>query len=511
MSTSEDVDVMVVGSGFGGAVAALRLAQRGISVTMLERGKRWPLTPEQNTFSSLESPDGRSAWLSDVSVLGDAKPIDRSLGVLELVLGDGIAAFAGAGVGGGSLVYAGVLIEPPRELFGGIFGDLVRHDQMRPYFARVRSVMKPEPVPRKILARPEYAGARTWLELGREAGLPTERVDMGVDWRVVADELDGNRVPSISAGDFWYGNNSGAKRSLDRTYLHRAERTGRLRLVTHQNVVSVSGEPGGPFRVVADQLADDGEVVRQRHYVVRRLLLCAGSLGTSRLLTRAKGRGELPFLDPSIGSRWGNNGDFFSAVAGVSSRVRPNLGGTAPVIIRDLENPVMPTVVECFSDWTRDGRTGEVASIGMAPVPARGGFTYDEVADDVTLHWPGGDPDIRRVVEAGTKTYERVAEAGGPDCGRREPVHSLAFGMGGHRPHPDPEPTPIDASATAHPLGGVPLGMATDAVGRVRGYPGLYVLDGSLVPGQTGCANPALTIAALAERNIDCILHEDLR
>jgi cholesterol oxidase len=83
--------------------------------------------------------------------------------------------------------------------------------------------------------------------------------------------------------------------------------------------------------------------------------------------------------------------------------------------------------------------------------------------------------------------------------------------MSGRRPRPDPEPTPIDASATAHRLGGVPLGLATDAVGRVRGYHGLYVLDGSLVPGQTGCANPALTIAALAERSIERILHEDLR
>jgi cholesterol oxidase len=500
---------MIIGSGFGGAVTALRLAQQGIKAVMLERGQRWPLTPQQNTFSSLQSPDGRSAWLSDVAILGDPKPIDRFIGVLQLVLGQGIAAFAGAGVGGGSLVYAGVLLQPPKVLFERIFGSSVEYDEMEDlYFKRVRSVIEPSPVPHRVLHHPEYAAARTWQELGDRAGLPTQLLDLGVDWRIVEKELTGQRVRSVIAGDFWYGNNSGAKLSLDRNYLRLAEESGLLDIVTKHNVSSVRTGPGGRFVVTADEIEDDGSVIAQRQYVVGKLFLAAGSIGTSKLLVRARACGWLPDLNPMVGTHWGNNGDFFSALDGLPPNVRPNLGGTAPVLIQDLDNPVLPTAVECFADWTREGHRGVVPSIGMSPIPAKGSFAYDAATDDVVLTWPSNDPDILRAKQAGEATYERLAEAGGPDCLRREPVRSLAYGMHAHHPL-DPETTPIDASATAHPLGGVPLDAATDNIGTVRNHPGLYVVDGALVPGNTGCANPALTIAGLAERNIERIIERD--
>jgi cholesterol oxidase len=512
MKKSESVDVMIIGSGFGGAVTALRLADRGIKTVMLERGKRWPVTAKQDTFSSLQNPDGRSAWLSDTSILGTPKPIDRFIGVLELVLGTGIAAFAGAGVGGGSLVYAGALVQPPRVLFERIFGSRVDYDEMDDvYFDRVRSVIKPGVIPRQILARDEYAAGRAWLQLGRQAGLPTELVQHAVDWGVVAKELGGERVPSVIAGDFWYGNNSGAKLSLDRNYLRKAEKSGLLDIVTQHDVRSVQTAPKGRFLVTADEIDDHGSVVGQKAYVVRKLFLGAGSIGTSKLLVGSKGRGHLPRLNDKVGTQWGNNGDFFSALDGLGPEVRPNLGGTVPVIIRDLDNAVTPTSVECFADWTKEGQQGVVSSIGMATIPAKGSFAYDAVSDSVILTWPNTDPEILKATEAGAATYERLAEAGGPDCQRREPVSSLAYGARGHH-HVDPldaGTTPIDASATAHPLGGVPLGSATDNVGRVRNYPGLYVVDGALVPGNAGCSNPALTIAALAERNIERIIEKD--
>jgi cholesterol oxidase len=520
---SEPVDVLIIGSGFGGAVTALRLAQAGISSVMLERGQRWPLTPTQDTFSSLTSPDGRSAWLSDVALLGPPKPIDRFVGVLELTLGDGIAAFSGAGVGGGSLVYAGALVQPPRSLFRRIFGNGVDFDEMDEiHYPRVRRVIGAEPIPGRILERREYAAARAWARLGRDAGLPVELIDMAIDWRVVRKELDGDRVPSVIAGDFWYGNNSGAKLSLDRNYLRRAEASGRLTIEAQQNVASIQEGPDGRYLVTADEIADDGTVLRTRCYAARRLFLGAGSLGTSKLLVRARGRGWLPGLNADVGTRWGNNGDFFSALSGLSGRVRPDLGGTAPVIVRDLDNPIMPTGVECFADWTGEGQTGSVSSVGMAPIAPKGTLTYDPGTDAVTLRWPGTDPEIAAAVAAGGATYARMAAGsdGGPGhpggCFRSEPVLAAAYG-----PHDggaaaaeiadlDAETNPVDASATAHPLGGVTLDAATDNVGTVRGYPGLYVVDGALIPGNTGCANPALTIAALAERNIERILERDL-
>jgi cholesterol oxidase len=509
MTTSEQTDVVIIGSGFGGAVAALRLTERGIRTVVIERGKRWPVTPQQDTFSSLQAPDGRSAWLSDMAVLGDPKPIERFVGVLELIVGNGIAAFAGAGVGGGSLVYAGALVQPPRVLFDRIFDGRVDYDEMADvYFQRVRRLIEPTPAPHWILHHPEYAAARTWLELGYRADLPTHLIDLALDWHIVHKELTGGRVPSVSAGEFWYGNNSGAKLSLDRNYLRLAEESGYLDIVTQQIVQSVRSGPEGRFVVTTDEIDDNGSVLGQHEYVVRQLFLGAGSIGTSRLLVRARERGWLPYLNEAVGTQWGNNGDFFSAIDGVAQGVRPNLGGTAPVLIQDLDNAINPTAVECFADWTREGQRGVVASIGMSPVPAKGSFTYDPATDEVTLTWPNSDPDILRAAEAGAVTYDRLAEAGGPDCRRREPVLPLAYGMPAHQ-QLDPDTTPVDASATAHPLGGVPLDVATDNIGRIRQYPGLYVADGALVPGNTGCANPALTIAALAERNLERIIEQD--
>ncbi len=496
---SEAIDVMIIGSGFGGAVTALRLAELGIHTVMLERGRRWPVTREQNTFSSLQDPDGRSAWLSDVALLGEAKPIDKYIGVLELVLGNGIASLAGAGVGGGSLVYAGALYQPSRALFKSIFADSVDYHEMDAiYYPRVRSVIDPQPIPFDILARPEYAAARKWWQLGRNAGLRTKLIELGVSWHAVWEELQGIRKPSVIAGEFWYGNNSGAKRSLDRNYLRHAERHGHLEILTQQNVSAIRKGPDGRYLVLVDEIDTDGAVLARRQYVVKKLFMAAGSLGTSRLLVKAKAKNDLPELNDAVGKYWGNNGDFFSSLSGFGRHIKPNLGGPVPVAIEDPFNSLLPTTVECYADWSLEGETGTISSVGMSVPPPKGRFIYDKTTDDVVLNWPGNDPDIQRVTQAGEATYHRLANAWGL-TDRVSPVrpgHCLTH-------------APVTASVTAHPLGGVVLGRATDNIGRVRNHRGLYVVDGALIPGHTGCTNPALTIAALAERNIERIINRD--
>ncbi len=499
---SEPIDVMIIGSGFGGAVTALRLAEQGIHAVMLERGKRWPLTQAQNTFSTLQNPDGRSAWLSEVALLGEPKPINKFIGVLELILGQGIASLAGAGVGGGSLVYAGALYQPPQFLLSKAFGKSVDYNEMDAiYYPRVRSVIQPRPIPRRILAQPEYAAARTWWHLGRHAGLTTKLLDLGISWETVWDELQGTRVPSVISGEFWYGNNSGAKLSLDKNYLRYAEGTGYLDIVTQQNVTAIQAGPDGRYVVIANEIDSNGAVLSQRKYVVKKLFMASGSIGTSKLLVRAKARDWLPALNSDVGKHWGNNGDFFSQLTDLNTRIKPHQGGTVPIVIEDHQNPIAPTSVECYADWSLEGQTGVIASVGMSTPPAKGFFTYDQASDDVVLSWPGADPDIAKIVDAGTDTYEKIAAAWG--------LHkrSVRRTKSGHCAMP----APVTASVTAHPLGGVVLDRATDNIGAVKNYDGLYVIDGALVPGHTGCANPALTIAALAERNIERIIARDFR
>lgn len=119
---SDFVPAVVIGSGFGGSVAALRLGQAAIDTVVLERGRRWPIREDGNTFATFENPDGRAYWLREQT--GEAalgmpqlvKPIDRYVGVLEIVEGNGIYIGAGAGVGGGSLVFNALIVKPARVI-----------------------------------------------------------------------------------------------------------------------------------------------------------------------------------------------------------------------------------------------------------------------------------------------------------------------------------------------------------------------------------------------------------
>lgn len=497
---SEPVDVMILGSGFGGAVTALRLAEQGIHTVMLERGKRWPVTATQDTFSSLVNPDGRSAWISDFAILGEPIKIDKYIGVLELTMGNGIASLSGAGVGGGSLVYAGALYQPTRALFDNAFGGSVRYDEMDSiYYPRVKSVMKPSPIPQSVLAQPEYNAARMWKNLGDRAGLTTKLLELGVTWNMIQEELRGTRVPSITAGEFWYGNNSDAKFSLDKNYLKYAEESGYLQIETQQNILAIQQGPDNRYIVIANEIDTNGSFVRERKYVVKKLFIAAGSIGTSKLLVKSKAKGWLPNLNNEVGRYWGNNGDFFSQLAGMRDPIQPNLGGPVTISIEDYNNPIAPVTVECYADWRFAGVNGLIPSIGMSTSPAVGYFSYDAGIDDVILNWPLNNPDVTKLAEAGAVTYNKIADAWGVGKPLVRKVKSGHIGI----------TTPVAGGVTAHPLGGAVINRATDNFGRVKNHNGLYVCDGALVPGNTGCTNPALTIAALAERNIEQVLARD--
>ena len=120
------------------------------------------------------------------------------------------------------------MIPPTRALFDQVFGGAVDYDQMaQVYYPRVRSILSnPSPIPADVLATSYYDATRYFLAEGQQAGLPTHLLDLNVFWDVVRQEIAGTRVPSAINGEFWYGNNSGAKNTLDRNYLAQAEESG---------------------------------------------------------------------------------------------------------------------------------------------------------------------------------------------------------------------------------------------------------------------------------------------
>src|SRR6185436_1071607 len=233
-----------------------------------ERGRHWPIRPDGNTFATFEQPDGRAYWLRDrtgEAILGLPqleKPIDRYAGVLQVVEGNGMFVGAGAGVGGGSLVFNAIIVQPRRELFERVLPRQVDfHEMDEVYYPRVRRIIGSAPLPGDILATEYYRSSRVSFDQARSAGFPTRPVELAVDWDIVRDEIAGRRVPSAIAGQSFYGLNSGAKNSLDRNYIAMAEATGHVEVLPLHNVVAIEQGHGDRYAVTALRISDDGSVV----------------------------------------------------------------------------------------------------------------------------------------------------------------------------------------------------------------------------------------------------------
>ncbi len=478
---------LVIGSGFGGSVAALRLAEAGIPVTLLERGRRWEITPEGDTFASMRAPDERCGWLANATPIGLSTRIGRYAGVAERFQGENIDAVLGAGVGGGSLVYAGMMVQPPRDLFASVFPAEVSYDEMLArWYPAVEAELPSSPVPEDVFAAEPYRATRLFVQHAEAAGLNVEHNRLAIDWDLVRAELSGELLPEATAGDYIYGLNSGAKGSLDRSYLARAEATGLVEIRPLHQVTEIAVDPSGGYRVRCERIDERGEVIERLTFRAPALFLAAGSIHTTRLLVEARARGDLSALDASVGSHWGHNGQHIHMRSDIGAEVGPYQGGPPTAVVRDFDNPVAPVTVE-------HGAAAFGYECGCMICPSSslndglGGLEWDASEGRTVLRWDSANGET--AVRAGEwVTAQMNAQTGGrlgplPGSSRR---------------------------ATFHPLGGVVMGRAADVFGRVHGYRGLYVVDGALIGGSTPTANPAWTIAANAERCMATLIAEDL-
>ncbi|AOD21801.1 cholesterol oxidase [Rhodococcus sp. p52] len=484
----EHSEVVVVGSGFGASVAALRLAEAGNRVTMLERGMRWPRDPHREIFTTDLLADGRGYHHRTHFTGPTGIPVvcDDFAGVLDVVDYPNMSVWRGAAVGGGSIVFTGVMIAPERHLFEHVFGGRLSYDEMTStWYPKVRSMLRLDPMPDDIYNAAEFTHSRRWDDDARAAGYSPHRIDGIWDWDVVRAELAGSVRRSAVAGESNLGNSNGAKFDLTQNYIPAAEATGRT-LVCHGHRVLAIGQNGdGRYRLDVQAVDPTGGVLRTTTITCDRLVLGAGSIGTTELLVKARHTGSLPNLDERVGRGWGTNGD---AVLVRSFALTEGFGGDqgAPSASRIVDESGLPLSLE---NWFVAGTAkdvGMLASLGMTLDPTRADFAYDPGADRAVLNWPTGGE--RESVDALRAVHNAMAQAGGTIPGA------------------SPMAEDVNATFTAHPLGGAVLGEATDGYGRVHGHPGLYVVDGALIPGSTGTANPSLTIAALAERNIARII-----
>ncbi|MFO0685609.1 MAG: GMC oxidoreductase [Sandaracinus sp.] len=495
----EQVENLIIGSGFGGAITAYRLAEAGHSSVILERGRRWT-TPGDDVFSNMSvgMVDNRSSWLSRTQPLPGLPPgrLEPYTGVLERVMGDGIDVVCAAAVGGGSIVYSGMTVQPPQDLFDEVFGPTgVTFAEMdTTWYPKARQMMgTPTQMPDEIFNDPRWITTKTFLEQANHAGFTT-----GGTGRQLSDRLycafDWSRAPQdeqLINGSYIFGLNSGAKGSLDKFYLGYAERgvgpdmqmlPARTEVRDLHWVQRIVQRPDG-FLVEVDVIDTDGTVLESRQIQARRLFVCAGTANTNSLLLRAKSEQTIEGLPDSVGEGFGNNGQHIVARKNVGVDLPERQAGPACAMIFDydmkigMENGPAPL-----------GFANQILiSTGQGVPDSRGTLTWDATRGKVVPHWtPAID---QSAADATQYLLTTLNAANGGEVATRD--------LG------------LDVSITFHPLGGCVMGETTDRFGRMNGVPNLYVIDGSLIPGCTPCSNPYWTISANAERCIDTILRED--
>lgn len=480
---------LVIGSGFGGAVAALRLSESGVETIVLERGRRWTVSPQGNTFPTFAHPDRRCSWLATTPVYPGSPPavFQPYTGLIDQHKGNGMTVVYGAGVGGSSLVYGGVMLQPEKSIFERVFPRELSYDELdRYYYPRVREVISPAVLPQDLLNSQAYAATKVFLEDARRSSFSERLSDSATNWSIVRDELQGRATPSASIGEYLYGTNSGAKSSVDKNYLARAEASGKVD-VRPLHVVKDVKEEGGTYLVLCDHIDENGTPFERVIFSCDYLFFGAGSMGTSELLVKAKAKSYLPRLSDDVGRYWGNNGDRLMLRSALPHITRTHQGGPAAAIAFHHDNSISPvTLVHGPTPFQVQDRLMVILGMGL-PEP-RGYFTYDARTDQCKLNWP---------TESESTSIAAVR-------------HSLTLMMqtsGGLLM----DISDVYGASTYHPLGGAVMNRACDLDGRVKGYRNLFVVDGALIPGSAACSNPALTIAAIAERCMDKILQSDLR
>jgi cholesterol oxidase len=515
MTNPERVKAIVIGSGFGGSIAAWHLGQAGVQTVVLERGKRWPISPEEDTFCTYRNPDGRAAWLNNETILFEPVPVEKHAGLLERKVGEGITVWTVAAVGGGSVVYNGVLYQPTRENFYRVFSQDIDYDEMDSvYYPRVIERMSASPIPQDILETDYYLSTRVFLEQAKQAGLWTKLLNVAVDWDVVRQEIEGEKKPAAIDGEIWYGINSGVKNSLDKNYLAQAEASGHVEVRPLHIVTEIAENADGGFQVTCTEITVDGAEVAQKVITCDYLFMGAGSIGTSEMLVKARETGKLPKLNSEVGKGWGNNGDSF-ATRQISVSTNPGQGGPATAVVEHWDNPILPQTFIVFPEWTSPDKT--LTTLGMTVAEDRGTFVYNTATGEAILHYPQGSEGAQKVLDAANYTYSLLDKQMGatppPDQDNSFTGHYHCPINGYPRASTKNhivENEHANAGITAHPLGGVCMGTACDMFGRVQGYNGLYVVDGALIPGSAAACNPSLTIAAFAERCMDKIIAEDI-
>lgn len=510
-------DAVIIGSGYGGGVAASRLARMGLRVAVIEQGRKW----RPGDF-----PVTNKARRKTTRLTGRAPRLGDPAGLYYLSVGKGLTVFGASGLGGGSLINAGVVLRPNlRRLRDSGWPDEVVNDGLLiEGLARAERMLGVGPVP-----DPErFAKFKGMRKAAEVAGRPVELPPMTISHIPGPNAAGILQYACRYCGDCWSGCNVGAKNTVGITYIADAMDHG-AEVLCESRAQSISKTVNG-WEVVVQDLSKAN--AGQRRFEVPIVVLGAGTLGTTELLLRAQQSGLS--LSAKLGEGFSANGDDLVVASELDEPVNAIATGFPPphgqnglplvgphsmalIDLGDDEGPVwvhdgtMLTIMAALAPWKnllqlrvrravrlmRDGIYGDRMSrvqlfYVVAHDSSSGRLRLQN--NQVVVDWPDY-----------SKAPERVRV--------EEKVRAVIEGMGGEFIS-----NPFKMSAfggnriIAHPLGGCGMGETADMGvvapdGRVfdpsrgpRGvHDGLYVCDGAAVPTAIG-VSPLLTITALAER-----------
>jgi cholesterol oxidase len=502
-------DVLVLGSGFGGSVTALRLVEKGYRVAVLEAGRRW----SDEDFPATSWDLRRFVWAPALGLRG----IQRITKVGKVLV------LAGAGVGGGSLNYANTLYQPPAPFYRDPqWGHITDwHAELDPWYEQARRMLG-------VVQNPTVtASDRVMKSVADDMGVghTFSLTPVGVFFadrpgQTVDDPYFGGAGPQrtgcIECGGCMTGCRYGAKNTLVKNYLHLAEQGGAV-VVPDTTATAVRPLPSGGWAV---DTVRTGPVPRgRRTFTADQVVLAAGTLGTQRLLHRMKARGVLPRLSDRLGVLTRTNSeallgaatptvtqDFTQGVAITSSFHPDEVTHVEPVRYGRGSN-AMGLLQTVLTDG--DGRTPRwlkaLLLIARHPLKLKALLPYRwSERTIIALVMQTLDNSVTTSLRRGRLTSRQGHGAPNPTWipVANDAVRRMADKIGG-----EPGGSIGDLAnipMTAHFLGGCVIGDSPttgvlDGYHRVFGYDGLHVVDGAAISANLG-VNPSLTITAQAER-----------